>query len=548
MSFRVYVVALLLVVSVASAKKPHLFFALIDDMGYNDFYTSSDISAAWKHVAQMAPKDCVRIEHYYSQPICTPTRAAFMSGRNPVRLGLQHKVIAAAQAYGLPLDEVTLPDKLRAAGYNTVGVGKWHLGLYNNASLPTRRGFNHWYGFWQGGETHSTHKFPPSEALGTLDLNNDEVIDRGKTGVYSAELFSAEAERLIADHKSQNSQQPLFLYLAMQNVHDPLEAPAKYTSSPACEGIVNPDRKTFCGMAMAVDETIGNVTNALRRAFPDEDVVMVISGDNGGFPGAAGNNCNENGLCLRGFKGTNWEGGVRNNALVCSQTLLPVGRRGQVFSKGLVHVTDWHATFQELAGVPSGNSWGKPLDGMNVWGALTQDKPSPRTEFLVNVDPVTPMTNVPGLNAAYRFQGCVGSPPACGDWKLLSGENYNASWYHLPTTTANVPTPGVQGGPSGEVVFTQASGPGGFPIPPIFPNSTQLLYNISADPEERSDMAAQYPQVVAALQAKIDFHASQALAPCNVPGGTCFKQDLRGLAKALVTRAWVPWVPDATVV
>eukprot|EP00966_Prymnesium_polylepis_P062053 1439940-Prymnesium_polylepis.1 len=94
-------------------------------------------------------------------------------------------VINSAQRYGLPLDEVTLPEKLKRAGYATTGIGKWHLGIYNNASLPTRRRFDHWYGFWQGGETHSTHKFPPIAGLGVLDLNDDEVIDRSQDGVYS---------------------------------------------------------------------------------------------------------------------------------------------------------------------------------------------------------------------------------------------------------------------------------------------------------------------------------------------------------------------------
>ena len=121
------------------ASKPHLGFILVDDMGHDDFYTSGDLAAAWPATSKLAGSSCVKVEHYYTQPVCTPTRGAFMTGRHPIRLGLQHMVIGGAQPYGLPLDEVTLPQKLKGAGYATAGFGKWHLGIYNNASLPTRR-------------------------------------------------------------------------------------------------------------------------------------------------------------------------------------------------------------------------------------------------------------------------------------------------------------------------------------------------------------------------------------------------------------------------
>jgi len=133
-------------------KSPHLVFILIDDMGFNDFYTSSDISAAWPGVTSLASSECMRIEHFYTQPICTPSRASFMTGRMPIRLGLQHGVINGVQNYGLPLNETTLPQKLSEAGYKTYGVGKWHLGMYNNASTPTKRGFDHFYGYFNGYE------------------------------------------------------------------------------------------------------------------------------------------------------------------------------------------------------------------------------------------------------------------------------------------------------------------------------------------------------------------------------------------------------------
>jgi arylsulfatase B len=228
------------------------------------------------------------------------------------------------------------------------GVGKWHLGIYNNASLPTRRGFDHWYGFWQGGETHSTHLYPPIPFVGVLDLNDDEVIDWTKKGVYSAELFGMKAVERIHQHAAEQPAASLFLYVALQNVHNPIESPEAYQARAACASIPNPNRRVFCGMVAAADDAVANITTAFGHALPADDVVVVIGGDNGGIPGGhslhggGGSNCPDlsSPTCFRGVKGMVWEGGVRNHALVCSDTLLPAARRGTVYTHGLVHVMD----------------------------------------------------------------------------------------------------------------------------------------------------------------------------------------------------------------
>merc|ERR1739848_955919 len=130
-----------------------------------------------------------------------------MSGRYPVRLGLQHAVIAGAQNYGLPLDDVTLADKLHAAGYNTIGVGKWHLGMYNNASTLTRRGFNHYFGYYNGAEDYYTH-----EVGGYLDLHDDEVIERSFNSTYGLDMFKDHITKRVQEHAAeQTSDAPLFM-------------------------------------------------------------------------------------------------------------------------------------------------------------------------------------------------------------------------------------------------------------------------------------------------------------------------------------------------
>jgi len=520
--------------ALAAAKSPNLVFILVDDMGYNDFYTSSDMSGAWSNVQQLMGERCVKIDHYYTQPICTPTRGAFMSGRYPVRLGLQHAVIAGAQNYGLPLDDVTLADKLHAAGYNTIGVGKWHLGMYNNASTPTRRGFNHYFGYYNGAEDYYTH-----EVGGYLDLHDDEVIQRSFDGVYGLDVFHDHIEKRINEHAAQQtSDTPLFMYLPFQNVHSPLEAPAEHTSAEPCASITDSNRKTFCGMARAADVAIGKITALLDSTFPSDDTVVVISGDNGGQPNAAGNNCPEygkGGVCLRGHKGNLYEGGVRNNALVCSKSLVPPSRAGQTYSKGLVHVTDWHATFRDLAGASDKGS--KAVDGKNVFSAIINDDDSPRTEFLVNIDPCSGHGSCEGRESAYRFNGCIGDQ--CGDWK-----------YHEVTTASGwVPPP---------MDYT-CRGPGGCEAPSSWSGGApsrfvagsddtgDTLFELGSDPNEEHNVAATYPNVVKELKARVSAieNGNDFIAPCNVPDGSCSAEDPNAAAVfAANGNAWYPWAAD----
>ena len=326
----------------AAAKAPHLVFVLVDDLGFNDGHDSSDIgSIAWPKTNALA-NEGLRIEHYYTQPICTPTRGALMSGRYPARLGLSHQVIQGYQNYGLPLDEVTLADKLRSSGYKTYATGKWHLGCYSFASTPTYRGFDRYFGYWNGAEDYTTH-----EIGGYLDLHRQNgtahVQAADARGKYSTPIFAADVIDALQTHKRDFPDAPGFFYFPLQNVHAPMESPGGEYDA-VCAGVSDTGRQTFCAMAAIADDAIGNVTDALSRLYADEDFLVVIAGDNGGIAQWSGNNAP-----LRGQKGTLWEGGVRNNALVWG-SLLPKSARGSTYSDGLVHVTDWHATFAALGG------------------------------------------------------------------------------------------------------------------------------------------------------------------------------------------------------
>lgn len=118
--------------------------------------------------------------------------------------------------------------------------------MYTNSSIPTRRGFDHWYGLYQGGATHFSHLFPALERGGIFDLHDDEVADRTSYGVYSAELYGIRAVQYILDHAADADPRPIFLYFALQNPHEPLESPPEYMMRDACANIDNTgDRRTF---------------------------------------------------------------------------------------------------------------------------------------------------------------------------------------------------------------------------------------------------------------------------------------------------------------
>jgi len=500
----------------AESAAPHLSFILVDDLGYNDFaYQSSDLSEKWPKASRLAEHG-IKIETYYTQPICTPTRGAFMSGRHPVRLGLQHGVIGGFQDYGLPLKEVTIADKLKSAGYRTYAVGKWHLGSYNFESTPTYRGFDTYFGYWNGAEDYETHVI-----ANYLDFHRQEGTNHAQvsneTNVYSAFVFVEEMSNAITSHKKNYPSTPAFFYFPLQNVHVPLESPGGYYDS-VCSGVPNSDRKTFCAMAAIADDAIGNVTHLMKETFFNEDYLVVIAGDNGGIPFGAGNN-----FPLRGHKGELFEGGIRNNAVMWG-SLIPVALRGSTYNKGLIHVMDWHATFVALGGATDKAA----LDGYNVWPAISGSKESPRTEFLVNYDPCSGHGRCTGTEYAYRL----------GDMKLIVGQ-VNDTWYPVPTSEEGYSNPDLVHDASGGVWWKDDERYAAAA-------ETMYLFNITSDPTEHVNLAgdASYKSVISSLTDKVNaiVKGDDYLAPCNIPGGSCDDSDPNGPTAAEAHGGWYPWV------
>jgi arylsulfatase A-like enzyme len=368
--------------------RPHIVYIVADDLGWKDVgFHGSDIRTP--NIDELA-RTGARLEQFYAQPMCTPTRAALMTGRYPFRYGLQTAVIASAHTYGLATDEWLLPQALKEAGYRTAIIGKWHLGHADRKYWPRQRGFDYQYGPLIGEIDYFSH-----EQHGVLDWyrNNKPIKEKG----YSTTLIGSEAVSLITAH---DPAAPLYLYLTFNAPHTPYQAPPAYLDR--YKTIADPSRRAYAASITAMDEQIGRVLAALGQKGMRANTVIVFQSDNGGTRNAmfAGEGdmskikipC-DNGP-YRDGKGSVYEGGTRVVALANWPGHI---RSGSTVDE-IVHVVDMYPTLARLASVPVGKN--KPLDGLDVWSTLSEGTPSPRTEVVYNIEP---------FRAGIRQ----------GDWKLI---------------------------------------------------------------------------------------------------------------------------------
>jgi arylsulfatase A-like enzyme len=361
------------------APKPNILFLLIDDLGYTDVgFNGGDIKTP--HIDKLA-KSGAKLSAFYVQPVCSPTRAALMTGRYPMRHGLQVGVVRPWAQYGLPLEERTLAQALKAAGYFTAIIGKWHLGHFQRDYLPTMRGFDHQYGHYNGALDYFTHLRD-----GGFDWHRNDQVNRDEG--YTTTLLGNEAVRLIEKHDAKT---PLFLYMAFNAPHTPLQALPEHLK--LYEHVKDKTRQTYSAMVHAVDEQIGRIVAALEKAGLLENTIIVFSSDNGG-PITLGAT---NGL-LRGGKGSLYEGGVRAAAFAA----WPGRIKGGLDITEPLHMVDWYPT---LSGRAGGSLQQKlPIDGKDMWDVLTKSAKSPHEDILFNVTP-------------------NGGALRKGDWKLVLNGN-----------------------------------------------------------------------------------------------------------------------------
>ena len=371
----------------AQTRKPNIVYIVSDDQGWKDVgYHGSDIKTP--AIDRLAAEGA-RLEQFYVQPMCTPTRAALMTGRYPFRYGLQTLVIPTPSKYGMPTDEWLLPQALKDAGYRTVMVGKWHLGHADRKFWPRQRGFDYHYGAMVGEIDYFTH----SSGKVRDWFRNDQLV---KEEGYVTRLLGQDAVAQIMAHDPKT---PLFLYLAFTAPHSPYQAPPEYLEK--YQRIADPTRRAYAAMITAMDDEVGKVVAALDKKKMRENTLIVFMSDNGGNRLAMlAGDADVSKLKLpadngpyRGGKGMLYEGGTRVIALANWP-----GRIKPREVKEVMHVVDMFPTLAGLAGATSRKE--KPLDGLNMWPTLSEGKPSPREEVVYNIEP---------------FRGGLRR----GDWKLV---------------------------------------------------------------------------------------------------------------------------------
>jgi len=508
-----------------SSALPHIVVHVVDDAGWSDFgfggaeYPTPSIDA-------YAANGTV-LTQFYTQAVCSPTRAALLTARYPFRFGLQTAIPHAALA-AIPLSSPTIAEELRGAGYSTHYLGKWHVGYASWNNTPTGRGFDTSVGYFQGEEDYYSKRYCTSTCVlngteGTCGLD----FFRGRTApnasdcgpdcsVYSSSIYQNEAVKLVAAHAGgAAAAQPLFLYVGWQAVHVPLEGPPErgaasggvdYTRAVAnCAAVVNFRRRIYCQMLGAVDAAVGAVHDALGAAGMAENSLVVVSTDNGGMPaftGPTGLFCDSAGsnAPLRAGKATLFEGGVRARALI-SGGALPAAARGTTYA-GLMHAVDLMPTLLQAAGraLPGG----RYADGHGIWcalgGAARGGAEEPRVEIPHNIG-----TNGTA-NTALRY----------GDLKLIVKPALRYDGYYAYDNVTVHWTPPPKGG-----------------------KDKHQLYNVSADPTEQHDLAAQMPEAVAALLDRVQAYVNGSRG--DYSNGADYSTHKEGFPDQH-GGVWAPWV------
>eukprot|EP00040_Diaphanoeca_grandis_P007286 m.40385 g.40385 ORF g.40385 m.40385 type:complete len:523 (-) comp18466_c0_seq2:486-2054(-) len=512
-----WVVVLHLIVSInAYATPPNVALIIVDDYGHTDIGYHNKL---YDNLLQTPNLDLlagngIKLETYYVQPICTPTRSQLLSGRYQIHTGLQHGVIHPDEPYGLPTSIPLITNHLITLGYVCHKVGKWHLGFYTEDHCPWKRGFGNGphggggsdYGYLGGEEDYYTHVRTPG-----YDFRDNGVPDHAAAtsteapNKYSTKLFRERAVAIVTNHSRDYANVPLFLYLPFQAVHSPLQsAPFFQKQFDKNKFENNSERWTYAAMVLEMDFAVGKIVDAFKNTSLYDTTVFIVSTDNGGILGGGYN------WPFRGEKATYWEGGSRAVGFVHSALLAQTGYT----YNGLVHVSDWLPSIYTLAGGDASTLDG--LDGYNVWDAITTNTTSPRTELLHNID-ILGGTASPFGSAALRV----------GNMKLIVGS---------PGTSGHFIPPGC---------------PATVCVPPVMParseckaddNTTATwLFDLSDDPYELCNLAASQPATVANMTARLMWYNATAVAPLNTAGDPASNPNNRtGVEKG----SWGPWRSD----
>ncbi|KAL3231920.1 hypothetical protein MRX96_023182 [Rhipicephalus microplus] len=496
-------------VAAVQRQPPNIVFILADDLGWADvsFHGSSQIPTP--NMDALAA-DGVVLNNYYVQPMCTPSRAALMTGLYPIHTGMQSLVIQVAEAWGLPLQFKLMPQYFKDLGYATHMVGKWHLGYVQDEYTPTYRGFDSFYGYYNGEEDYFNHTIREGDHVG-LDFWEGVGSSNNDSGRYSTTLFTDKAVNLIKAH---NTSEPFFMYLSHQAPHGGVEVPlaAPKENIDKFSYIGEENRTVYAAMVDVLDESVGAVVQALEEASMLENTVVVFSSDNGGAPLGlhASRGCN---WPLRGSKGTLWEGASRAAAFLWSPLLATRGR----VSQQLMHVADWLPTLYAAAGGDAANV--EHLDGIDMWRHLSEDLPSPRTDILYNIDPVSNtaalrygdhkiVLGAPPAGSSDERTPIPGSPRSDDDLEELTSRSKASDALRRLYSNASSTVASIQWRQNASVLCDESGEPSNF-----VSGAPPYLFDLSRDPCELHNLADTETELLASLKRKLEEYEATSMSP-----------------------------------
>jgi arylsulfatase A len=358
----------------ATAIPPNIVVILADDLGYGDLASYGHPNIRTPRLDRLAAEG-LRLTSYYSgAPSCTPARAALMTGRYAIRAGLP-AVLGPEAKHGLPASEITLAEALRARGYRTHAIGKWHLGHASEAMLPTGNGFDGWFGL-----LYSNDMIPPwVQTTKPLQLYRDaKPLDEPVNQDDLTTRYTEEAVRFIErSAKAENgaAARPFFLYLAHSMPHLPLGAPARFRGQSRA-GL-------YGDVIEMLDWSAGEVLDALARTGAADRTIVVFTSDNGPWANLPARMLQKGiqrwdagtaGL-LRDSKATTYEGGLRVPAIVRWPGRIPAARVSDTIATAM----DLHVTLLQAAGAEAPRD--RPMDGQDLLPLLSTASAASAREF-----------------------------------------------------------------------------------------------------------------------------------------------------------------------